>query len=500
MIGCYNIIGEVLFSQSLNEIQQQLKSLRKDRFDPLDRIVIRQDVVDEYPYVDAVGTKLIEIQKIINQLDISNCFILIITANTDISREIEFITRFYSIDPGSIEFQLVDGDYKKIVKKYQNTACRKLWNHLYVGTDGNMNPCCLADHKFPLGNVDDDVNDIIKNNFEQIRSDMVQGYRNRACAICYEKEDQGVQTNRQICDPNAQTVRIKDVDIRLNNICNFKCRMCSEYFSSSIQQETIELYGKNPVMGFEKISLIRPANQVNDRRLQKILSFLNTDLKSIYFAGGEPLITGEHYKILDHLIEIKNTSLAIRYNTNLSMLSYKQVNVIDKWCQFSNITVGASIDASGAVAEYMRHGTIWDDIIANIHAIKQQASHVKLRITSMVCFMNVENLINLQNTWIDQQLFSVDDFQVQPLVSPNFLSVAVLPRKHKDRLNRIIENHVQNLNGTGLAQQWRDVLHLMNNNDYGFALDDFVRRTRVLDTHRNESFVKVFPEFQDLYV
>jgi len=65
MIGCYNIIGEVLFSQSLNEIQQQLKSLRKDRFDPLDRIVIRQDVVDEYPYVDAVGTKLIEIQKII---------------------------------------------------------------------------------------------------------------------------------------------------------------------------------------------------------------------------------------------------------------------------------------------------------------------------------------------------------------------------------------------------------------------------------------------------
>ena len=495
----YNIIGNILFSQSLLEIQQHFKFLRKDDFDPLDRIVIRQDISDEYPYVDGVGTKLIEIQKIINQVDISNCFILLVTPNTNISREIDFVTRFYSVDPNPIEYMLLDGAYKKTVKKYQNTACKKLWNHFYVGTDGNVNPCCIADHRFPMGHISDiGKNDKIKNYAQLVRSDMSNGYRNRSCSACYEKEDQGLQSVRQVCEPANQSVRIRDLDIRLNNICNFKCRMCSEYFSSAIQQETIELYGKNPVLGFEKISFDRTTKQIKDENLEKILPFLTRDLESIYFAGGEPLITREHYEILHRLIAVQNTGLAIRYNTNLSTLSYKQMNVIDIWSKFSNVTVGASIDASGAVAEYMRHGTIWSSIVDNIHIIKQRASHVKLQIASIVSSLTIENLINLQKTWIDQQLFNVDDFRVQVLTSPNFLSPAVLPQHHKDRISCIIQKHIQHFAGTNLAKQWHDVLQWMTSNDYTYALKDFSHRTRVLDSHRKESFEKIFPEYKDL--
>lgn len=499
MIAQYNIVGDIMFSQSLSEIRQQLELLKKDSFDPLDRIVIYQDAEDEYPYVDAVGTKLIEIQKIINRVDISNCFILLVTANTDIASEIDFVTQFYSVDPTPIGFLLTDGDYKKIIKKYQNTACRKLWNHLYVGTDGNINPCCMADHRFPFGHISDlNTNDKIENNINQIRLDMAQGYRPRACAACYEKEDSGIQSVRQACNATDQSANIRDLDIRLNNICNFKCRMCSEYFSSAIQQETIEMYGKNPVLGFEKLSLDRTTKQVKEQYLEKILSFVTCDLESIYFAGGEPLITKEHYEILDRLIEIKNTDLAIRYNTNLSTLIHKKWHVIDRWNKLADVTVGASIDASGSVAEYMRHGTVWNDIISNIHTIKKNAPHVKLQITSTVSSLTVENLIDLQNAWIDQQLFGINDFRLTVLTSPNFLSPAVLPRHHKDRLSGIIQQHIQRFAGTGLAKQWQDVLQWMNNNDYTFALKDFAHRTRVLDTHRNESFETIFPEYKDL--
>jgi radical SAM protein with 4Fe4S-binding SPASM domain len=395
---------------------------------------------------------------------------------------------------------LIDGDYKKEIKKYPNTACQKLWNHFYVGTDGNINPCCLADHRFPLGNINkDDIPDIITIRAKEVRSHMQQGLRNRTCAVCYEKEDHGIQSDRQVFDPTGQTVQIRNIDIRLNNICNFKCRMCSEYFSSAIQQETIELYGKNAVLGFEKISLDRVTKKARDRQLEKILSLVTLDLDSIYFAGGEPLITGEHYEILDHLIAVGNRDLAVRYNTNLSTLSYKQWNVIDKWYQFSHVTVGASIDASGAVAEYMRHGTIWPDIVANIYAIKQSAPHVKLQITSTVSCVTIENLIDLQNSWLDKGLFGVGDLKVKVLTSPNFLSPAVLPLHHKLRLSNIIQAHIEHLAGTGLADQWQDVLQWMMNNDWTFALTDFAHRTRVLDAHRNESFLTVFPEFQDLY-
>ena len=466
----------------------------------MDRIVIDQDVEDDYPYIDGAGQKLIAIQRIINQVDISNCFILLTTPNLDIQSEIDFVTRFYSVDPNPIEFCLVKGHYRKQIKQYANTACRKLWNHLYVGPDGNVNPCCLADHRFPLGHIDEiDMDGQTTIKAREIRSNMQQGLRNRACAVCYEKEDHGIQSSRQVFDPAGQTVKIRDIDIRLNNICNFKCRMCSEYFSSAIQQETIELYGKNAVLGFEKISLDRITKKIRDQRLEKILSLVTFDLDGIYFAGGEPLITGEHYEILDHLIAVGNTDLTVRYNTNLSTLSYKQWNVIDKWRHFSDVTVGASVDASGAVAEYMRHGTIWQDIVSNIYAIKQSAPHVKLQIASTVSGLTIENLIDLQNTWIDQGLFGVDDLKVQVLTSPNFLSPAALPLHHKLRLSDTIQTHIQRWTGTGLADQWQDVLQWMMNNDYTFALTDFAHRTRVLDAHRNESFLTVFPAFQDLY-
>jgi hypothetical protein len=201
---------------------------------------------------------------------------------------------------------------------------------------------------------------------------------------------------------------------------------------------------------------------------------------------------------LDHLIAVGNRDLAVSYNTNLSTLSYKQWNVIDKWYHFSDVTVGASIDASGAVAEYMRHGTIWSDIVANVYAIKQGAPHVKLQIASTVSGLTIENLIDLQNTWIDQGLFGVGDLKVKVLTSPNFLSPAVLPLHHKLRLSNIIQAHIEHLAGTGLADQWQDVLQWMNGYDYSHALKDFAHRTRVLDAHRKESFVSVFPQYRDL--
>lgn len=500
MTIAHHIVGTVRFSQSLPEIRKQLELLRKDAFASMDRIVITQDILDDYPYVDAVGSKLIEIQKIINQVDIANCFILLVTANTDISYEIDFITKHYSTDPTPMEFLLTDGEYTKTVNRYPDTACQKLWNHLYAGTDGNVNPCCLADHRFPLGNLDQhSVHDIIQNRAVKIRSDMARGYRNRACATCYEQEDSGLKSGRQSCDPEMQTLQIKNIDIRVNNICNFKCRMCGEYFSSAIQAETIELYGQDTVMGFEKISLDNTKKQTKQQRLEKILPFVTNDLDSIYFAGGEPLIMAEHYAILDQLIMIANTDLAVRYNTNLSTLVYKNLSVIDRWQKFSNITVGASVDASGAVAEYLRHGTVWKDVMVNIHVIKQQVPHVKLQITSTVSAFTIENLIDLQSRWIEQQLFSAEDLQVRVVTSPNFLSPAMLPQHHKDRLGTVIRKHMRRLHGTALADQWHDVLQWMLKNDYTFALNDFRHRTSVLDAHRNESFVDIFPEFQDLY-
>lgn len=495
-----NIIDTILFSESLATIEKKFRAVRKDSFEHNDRIIIKQDIPDTYPYIDCSGTKLIEIQKIINLVDISNCFILLVTTNSDIKTEIDFITKFYSVDPTPINFSIISGHYKKEIVKYSNTACKKLWNHLYVGTDGNINPCCVADHRFPLGNINtDSINNIIHSEkSNQLRTWMSQGYRPVACQTCYVQEDNNILSHRLECDPNKQIIGIKNVDIRINNICNFKCRMCNEYYSSAIQQETIKIYGKDAKLGHEQNLLTTSSSQEKNSQFDAIDPYITNQLERIDFAGGEPLITSEHYRILDKLIDIKHTNLHLNYTTNLSMLTYKNINVIDYWNQFSNVSVGASIDASGAVAEYVRHGTIWTDIVENIDIIKKHAPHVCLRITSIVSFLTIENLIKLQTKWIDEKLFNAIDLRLRVLITPNYLSPAVLPSHHKKRLSNAILKHIDTLDEIKLITQWQDILSFMMNNDYTHTLNDFVQRTHLLDTHRNESFVNIFPEFEDL--
>jgi hypothetical protein len=80
-------------------------------------------------------------------------------------------------------------------------------------------------------------------------------------------------------------------------------------------------------------------------------------LEQIYFAGGEPLIMEEHYNVLKELVRLKRFDVRLQYNTNFSRLNLKDENVLDYWKLFNNVSIGASLDAMGPRAEYIRKGT-----------------------------------------------------------------------------------------------------------------------------------------------
>jgi len=497
------VVGEIQFDSDLNEISKQLTSLRKEQFLPNERIVIVQENVDYYPYIDGDGKRLIELQKLINKVDIGNCFILILTANTNIHNEIKNVNQDYSFDKTLFDWCIFPGEYNISIPTYSNTSCRKLWNHLYVGTDNNITPCCVANHRYPMGNINDQSVEEILDSKEstQLRQWMIDGYRIKACDTCYNNEDNDKFSLRDVFEPKTTAREIVEkLDLRLNNICNFKCRMCSEYFSSSIQQETIELFGKDAVLGYEKISLESDNRKTRQSNLQKLLPYITTNLKKIYFGGGEPLITEEHYIILNRLIEIKHFDIKIAYNTNLSRLTYKRNNILDYWKHFSDVTVDASIDASGPTAEYVRHGTVWKNTLDNINQIKSQTPHVNLRILSTVSWLTLENLMELQALWIEQGLFTRDQLTINTLVAPEFLCITSLPEFHKQRLSEKIKNHINRLGQCQLSQHWAEAKNFMNNTNSEYTLSEFTKTTRTLDTHRKESFVEIFPQFRDIYL
>ena len=474
------------------------------------RILIVQDCEDTYDYADLPGRAICVLQKYVTQIDISNFFILVITGNKNISAELEQVQKLYSTDSSSMQSYIVEGVNYAPVQKIQDTFCVLPWMHLYVGTDGNVLPCCQADHQHPMGNIEThSITNILKSPaFNQLRKNMLSGLRSKECSRCYAHEDSGLKSPR--LDHNTQWKNIKQnnlnedgsldkfdpvyLDIRLNNICNLKCRMCSGYFSSAIAQEEVVLFGKK--------KSIQSSLQLQQRNvgLKEILDYVPTAEK-IYFAGGEPLLTSEHYKILDALIACGNTNVEITYNTNLTNLTYRDRCVLDLWNQFSNIIIGASIDAEGCVAEYVRHGTNWNTIESNLELVKSQCPHVNFTVTSTVGLLNVDSLIKLQQRWHTSGTLNISKFSQSIMISPDHLTVCALPLEHKQRLEQIINHHIVWCNendANRLASQWNDVLNYIWSKDNSHYMSEFKRLTHIMDQHRNESLAKTIPELANL--
>lgn len=510
----YQVLGTVYSSKFLQEggenyLYQSLKECYKPNYEPNEKILVIQDCNDVYEYQDLPGKFLTALQKCVWTKNISNCFVLLLTANLEIDNELEKVRQIYSQDPTLIQYKIVAGDYKKTLIK-QDSFCVMPWVHLYVGPDGNVLPCCVADQKFPMGNTNQQsLNNIINSEqFITLRSNMLNGLRSKECRRCYEQENLSLKSLRhshnsrwpdvvsEKLDPSGkiQNFQPRYLDIRLNNICNLKCRMCSGYYSSAIAQEEVELFG------LERSDRLPISISTRQSIMSELTEYL-PNCEEIYFAGGEPLITPEHYQILDNLIACNNTNLKIIYNTNFTNLTYKNKNVLDLWKNFSTVEVNASLDAQGAVAEYVRHGSQWHKIENNLEQLKQHCSHVKFRVTSTVGLLNVSSLLNLQKQWHQTGKLNINQFSLSVMIGPPHLTLTCLPLHHKQRLEKLVEQHIKWCQANGadkLANQWNDVVKYMWSSDNQHYLAEFRRLTHLIDQHRNESLLAVLPEYQDL--
>jgi radical SAM protein with 4Fe4S-binding SPASM domain len=504
----YNIIGTIDLGQSsFFDLHGFLKSVHQECYQALDRIVVVHGDADVYDYTNAPGQNIVQLQKYAREIDISNCFIVVVSGDADINQGLKQARDAYAPGDTVIDSICVDAEFIKQTSPAQDTFCILPWMHLYVGPDGNVLPCCVADQRLPLGNIKQESISSIMNGpaAQTLRSNMLNGQRSPECEFCYNRESHNLPGLRighnkkygYLKDPAASAVvnNFKPVflDVRLNNICNLKCRMCSSYYSSSIAQEDAEIFGK---------SVVRNTIMINQQRrqyLQDILTYIPS-VNHIYFAGGEPLLAPEHYQIVDSVLAQNKNEVSLSYNTNLTTLKFRDRNVLDLWNNFKQISLGVSIDAEGAVAEYVRHGCEWTAVESNLFSVKTHCPHIQINIASTLGFMNVASLIALQQRWYQQGIVLLSQFSVSMMTSPAHLTVRVLPAHHKLRLEQAIQAHIKWCNSIdqSLSAQWQNVIEYMCSQDDSHHLSEFRRLTGILDQHRNESFANVFPEFNDL--
>jgi sulfatase maturation enzyme AslB (radical SAM superfamily) len=234
---------------------------------------------------------------------------------------------------------------------------------------------------------------------------------------------------------------------------------------------------------------------------QMLEQFEHTE--QFYFAGGEPIIMEEHYRILKELDKRKMYHVRLIYNTNFSRTKFKDIDVFELWNKFDSVSVGASLDAEGKRGELMRKGTVWEETVANRKRMLEVCPQVDFYISATVGLPNALHVADFHRSWVEQGLIKPADFNFNLLQNPIWQRMDLLPKEYKDKVQEKYDTHIEWLKGkdplTRASKGFQSALDWMWRRDKSDKLSLFLQNTRRYDEIRNENFVDVFPEWKELF-
>ena len=407
-----------------------------------------------------------------------------------------------ALRPDQLE-RLVDSD----------VFCMIPWIHMHAFPDGRAYPCCLGDDRHPIGNFKESSMETVWNQdaYRTMRTNMLEENPCKECTKCYEQEQSGFVSMRNSTNKNFghhinivdQTqpdgtfddFKLRYYDVRFSNLCNFTCRTCGGWFSSSWYTEEEELYGKR---NYPKIMF---AGRTEVDMWEQLVPHI-PHLEQVYFAGGEPMMMEEHYRILKELVKREMFDVKLIYNTNFSRLNLKDDNVLDYWKLFNNVSIGASLDGMGPRAEYIRKGTKWDQIERNRKQMLEVCPNTDFYVSSTVSLYNVDHLPDFHKDWVNKGFIKHQDWNINILQGPDRDRIDVLPVVLKDQVRDKIVEHINWLEPYDHLKRavsgYEGIINFMYQDSKTHLLGEFFRVNDVHDAYRKESFELVFPELKTL--
>jgi hypothetical protein len=390
--------------------------------------------------------------------------------------------------------------------------CMIPWIHMHAFPDGRAYPCCLGDDRHPIGNFKQDSMATVWNQaaYKTMRKNMLEEQPCKECSKCYEQESAGFMSMRNSTNKNFghhiniidqtepdgtfEDFKLRYYDIRFSNLCNFTCRTCGGWFSSSWYTEEEQLYGPR---NYPKIMFAGRTESDMWDQLEPHIPYL----EQVYFAGGEPMMMEEHYRILKELVAREMFDVKLIYNTNFSRLSLKDDNVLNLWPLFKNVSIGASLDGMGPRAEYIRKGTRWDLIERNRESMIEACPNTDFYVSSTVSLYNVLHVSDFHRDWVERGLLKAQDWNINILQGPDRDRIDVLPQYYKDQAADKIQRHIEWLEPQDHLKRatsgYQGIINFMQG-DKGHLLGEFFRVNDTHDAYRKESFETVFPEYQEL--
>ena len=427
--------------------------------------------------------------------------------------------------------------------KNSKTFCPYPWIHVMTQPTGTASWCCVARDNFKNDNgTMFDLNrghDIASvwnsNHMRKIRKQMVEGEVVKGCEHCYDLESMGFPSYRtnyirdwfEYSGHGEEILRRIDqsiendyyvdaapmyLDFRLGNLCNLKCRMCQPQNSSQIQRE------------YKKIELVNPddANFIkknftwgqfadhitpwqDDPQFLKQVEEWLPGVNKLYFTGGEPTLIERVYWIMEKCVELGIAqNIELVFNSNMTNIKPRFIELVEK---FKKVLMCISVDAHGALNEYIRGASHWEAVDKNVKLYCESKVVGSLLFSPVIQVYNILNITELLDYAESLELKYGREIHVTFLICdyPRSLDFRILPdavrAKAIEKLeawiptSKVLTKREDNMQA---IQATINALKQNQHEDWEEQLKVFHRYTALLDRTRNENFSGAIPELWEL--
>lgn len=313
--------------------------------------------------------------------------------------------------------------------------CVLPFTSLNVDPDGTVGQCCEQNRQVLGLNINNftDLQTLYQQpELESVRKAMLNNQRHISCNRCWQIEDAGGKSQRQITNENyikdkglpkpTQTSIPSIWDIRTSNRCNLKCRMCWPGASDQIAEER---FAETALQSWPHTILLSHLDKVNEIKL----------------LGGEPTLEDRNLWLLHDLAKAGRTDILLEITTNATTA---KGNFFDMLKQFKNVNITFSIDSVGATNDYIRTNSQYDKIMRNIEVYLKANNNWRFAVSQTVSIYNLHDYYKL---WTELDI----PVETNMVFSPDYLSIGSLPDEikqkytgpHNDQnVNEILQTHI----------------------------------------------------------
>jgi MoaA/NifB/PqqE/SkfB family radical SAM enzyme len=428
------------------------------------------------------------------------------------------------------------------------TWCPLPWIHIATRPNGDVRLCATANAS-GSGTVEVKDAGLVKHNgvqlnlrqhtieevwnssyMKDVRCTMMKGEMPASCQKCYREEATGINSKRQwetaewssrvdyeeivsrTAEDGTLPVHVPYFDLRLGNLCQLKCVMCSPHDSSAWIKDWKIQYPKYKVIDLQTDQRWDSSWDYTWYQKGSFLSSMKDQaqhIKELYFAGGEPTLIPEHYKILEFMVESgAATNCVLRYNSNGLDLPEK---LFELWHHFKEVKFNLSIDAVSDKNDYIRYPSKWTDLLESIRRLDDTESHITVNIACAVQLLNVLYLDELANWKLGANFKKINlapygggVIGMHLVTYPSYLNVRVLPKELKqlavERINNFLIQHspTEFTQATYGKERWEGMIKYMLAEDWSSKLPSTIEYLETCDQTRGTNFRNTFIDLKSL--